>query len=81
MRLALTRLENMALTIITTPLMLSPLCLLLLVRLAGYMVNLCAFYSYRLIRKLTAFFQLQEFNFRNLTVVSSIPVDNILTKT
>ena len=39
------KIRNIALTIITTPLMLSPLCLLLLVRLGGYMVNLCAFCS------------------------------------
>jgi hypothetical protein len=30
-------------------------------------VNLCAFYFYKLIGKLTAFLQLQEFNFRNPT--------------
>jgi nitrate/nitrite transporter NarK len=41
--------------------MLSPLCLLLLVRLGGYMVNLCAFYSYRLIGKLTAFLHFCSF--------------------
>ena len=40
---------------------LSPLCLLLLVHLGGYIVNLCAFYFYKLIGKLTAFLQLQEF--------------------
>jgi hypothetical protein len=34
------------------------LCLLLLVRPAGYIVNLYDFYSYRLIEKLTAFLQL-----------------------
>jgi hypothetical protein len=32
--------------------MLFPLCLSLLVRLGGYIVNLCVFYSYRLIGKL-----------------------------
>ena len=48
-------------TITTIPLVQSPLCLLLLVRLGGYIVNLCAFYSYKLIGKLTAFLQLQEF--------------------
>ena len=40
----------------TCPPTLSPLCLLLLVRLGVYILNLCAFYSYRLIGKLTAFF-------------------------
>jgi hypothetical protein len=33
-----------------------------LVRLGGYIVNLWDFYSYRLIGKLTAFWQFQEFN-------------------
>jgi hypothetical protein len=47
------------------------LCLLLLVRRAGYRVNLSDFYSYRLIGKLTAFLQLQEFSQRNPTVTSS----------
>jgi hypothetical protein len=71
MRLPLTGLEKIALTIITIPLTLSPLCLPLLVRLGVYIVNLCAFYSYRLVGKLTAFLQLQEFSLRNQTVVSS----------
>ena len=43
----------------------------LLVRLGGYILNLYAFYSYRLIGKLTAFLQLQEFSLRNLTVDTS----------
>jgi hypothetical protein len=47
------------------------LCLLLLVHLAGYIVNLSDFYSYRLIGKLTAFLQLQEFCQRNQIVDSS----------
>jgi hypothetical protein len=47
------------------------LCLLLPVRQAGYIVNLLDFYSYRLIGKLTAFLQLQEFSQRNSTVASS----------
>jgi hypothetical protein len=47
------------------------LCLLLLVRQAGYIVNLSDFYSYRIIGKLTAFLQLQEFNQRNVPVASS----------
>jgi hypothetical protein len=55
MRLPLTKLENIALIIKTIPLTLSPLCLLLLVRLGGYTVNLCVFYFYTLIGKLTAF--------------------------
>jgi hypothetical protein len=48
--------------------MLSPLCLLLLVHLGGYIVNLCDFYFYKLIGKLTAFLQLQEFSLRIQTV-------------
>jgi hypothetical protein len=47
------------------------LCLLLLVRPAGYIVNLSDFYSYSLIGKLTAFLQFQEFSFRKPTVTSS----------
>ena len=53
------------------PLTLSPLRLSLLVRLTVYIVNLCDFYSYRLIGKLTVCLYLQEFNLRNLPVVSS----------
>jgi hypothetical protein len=34
-------------------------------------VNLCAFYFYKLIGKLTAFLQLQEFSLRNIIVASS----------
>ncbi len=46
------------------------LCLLLRVRVGGYIVNLLDFYSYRLIGKLTAFLQLQEFSLRNQPVDS-----------
>ena len=49
------------------------LCLLLLVHQADYMVNLSDFYSYRLIGKLTAFLQLQEFSLRKHTQVASSP--------
>ena len=42
-----------------------------IVSLGGYIVHLCAFYSYKLIGKLTAFFQLQDFSLRNLPVDSS----------
>ena len=38
---------------------------------ADYMVNLSDFYSYRLIGKLTVFFQLQEFSLRKQTQVAS----------
>ena len=62
MRMLLTKLENIALIIITIPRLASPLCLLLLVRPVGYTVNLCAFYFYKLIGKLTASLQLQEFS-------------------
>jgi hypothetical protein len=47
------------------------LCLLLLVRLGGYIVNLSSFYFCKLIGKLTAFLKLQEFSLRNLQVASS----------
>ena len=53
---------------------LSPLCLSLIVRLDIYIVNLCVFYSYSLIGKLTTLFQFQHFRFRNLPVVSSTTV-------
>jgi hypothetical protein len=39
----------------------------------GYIANLLDFYSYRLIGKLTAFLQLQEFSFRRHTQVASSP--------
>ena len=70
MRLPLTELENIALTIITILLILHPSYLLFLVRLGGYIVNLCDFYSYKFIGKLTDFFttQSQEFRFRKPTV-------------
>ena len=34
-------------------------------------MNSCDFYSYRLVGKLTAFLQLEEFSLRNVTVDSS----------
>ncbi len=52
----------------------SPLCLLFLVRLGVYIVNLWVFYSYRIIGKLTTFLQFQEFNLRNMTVDYSTSV-------
>jgi hypothetical protein len=60
MRLSLTKLENIELTIITILHMLFPLRLLLLVRPGGYIVTLCVFYFYKFIGKLTFFFQLQQ---------------------
>jgi hypothetical protein len=57
----MTKSVNIARTIITTRLTLSRLCRLLLVRLDVYIVTLSDFYSYRLIGKLTAFLQFQEF--------------------
>ena len=62
MRMLLTKSYNTVLTIIIVPLMLFPLCLLLLVRLGVSTVNLCVFSFYKLIGKLTTFLQLQEFN-------------------
>ena len=56
MRLPLIKYGNIALTVITIPLAQSPLCLLLLVRLGVYTVNLCAFYFYKLIGKETGRF-------------------------
>ena len=71
MRRPLTRSESIELTITIGLLTQYHLYLLLLVRLGGYIGNLYAFYSYRLIGKLTAFLQLQEFSLRNLTVDTS----------
>jgi hypothetical protein len=68
MRLLLTRSESIELTTTITLLTLYYLCLLLLVRLGGYILNLSEFYSYRLIGKLTSFLQLQEFSLNNQTV-------------
>jgi hypothetical protein len=65
MRLLLTRSESIELTTAIT--LLTPYHLLLLVRLGDYTVNLSDYYSYRLIEKLAAFLQLQEFSLRNLT--------------
>jgi hypothetical protein len=58
-------------TTITLP-TLYHLCLVLLVRLGGYIANLSDFYSYRLIGKLTAFLQLQEFSLLKQIVECSI---------
>jgi hypothetical protein len=71
MKLILTKLENIVLTIITILPSLYPSFLLLLVRLGDNIVNLCDLYSYKVIGKLTGFLQLQEFNLDNLPVVSS----------
>jgi hypothetical protein len=71
MRLLLTKLEIIVLTIITILPILSPLCLLLIVRPGDYIVNLCDFYCYKFIGKLTAFLHLQEFSLCILPVNSS----------
>ena len=64
---SLTRLENITLTVILIPQTLSPLCLLLLVRLGGYIENLCVFYFFKIIGKLTTSLQFQEINLHNIT--------------
>jgi hypothetical protein len=61
----LIRSENIVLTTTIIHLMLLLLYRLLTVRLGESIVNLLEFYSYRLIGKLTAFLQLQEFSQRN----------------
>jgi hypothetical protein len=64
MRLLVTKLENMSLIILNNnPLIPCPLCLLLLVRLGGFIVNLCDFYFYKIIGKLTVFLNLQELSY------------------
>jgi len=65
------RSKSIELTTIITHLWQTHLCLQLQVRLGGYTVNLCDFYFYRLIGKLTAVLQLQEFGMRILPVDSS----------
>ncbi len=59
---------NIALTIITIHRAQSPLCLLFLVRLGGYIVNSLDCYFERFIGKLTSFLWIQEFSFHNKTV-------------
>ena len=71
MRLPVIKYGNITLTIITTPLKQYPSYRRLLVPLGGYIVKSLDYYSYRLIGKLTAFLNLQEFNFLNLTVECS----------
>jgi hypothetical protein len=71
MRLSLKRSDSIDLTINITLLTLSHLCLIFLVRLGGYIVNVSGFYSNSLIGKLTNFLQLQEFSSLNLTVDTS----------
>ena len=68
MRLPLIKYGNIALTIITIPLQQYPLCRRSLVPLGGYIVNSLDCYSYRLIGKLTAFLQIQEFSLHNQPV-------------
>jgi hypothetical protein len=68
-RLLLIKYGNIVLTITIIPLAQSPLCLLLLVRLEAYIVNSLDYYSHRLIGKLTAFLQFQEFRLRNQVYV------------
>ncbi len=62
---------NIALTTTTDHRIRYHLCLLLLVRVGGYMMNLSDFYAYRLIGKLTAFLQIQEFSLRKHNVSCS----------
>ena len=71
MSLTLIQYGSLALTTITILRVLYHLWLLSLVRLGGYIVNLSDFYTYRLIGKLTAFLQLQEFSLRILVLDSS----------
>ena len=72
MRLLLTKSYNTVLIIIIVPLMLSPLCQLSLVRLGVSTVNLCDFYFYRIIGKLTAFLELLEFSKCKPTSTSTV---------
>ena len=86
----MTKLENITLITITIPLILSPLCLLLLVRLGGYTVNLCAFYFLQAHRETDRFFAASEvqlaqhdrdqFHYKRVTFSSQLKskVGNIL---
>jgi hypothetical protein len=65
MRLPLIKYGNITMTIITIHPVPSPLYLLFLVHLVGYIVNSLDCYAYSLIGKLTDFLQFQEFRFRN----------------
>ncbi len=78
----MTKYDNTEQTIIIVSLTISPLFMSLLVRLTVYIENLYVFYSYRIIGKLTDFFQFQEFNFRNLPdmVVPLPPLRVLLTE-
>jgi hypothetical protein len=75
MRLSLIKFGNIVLTTTTIHRPQSPLCLILLVRLGGYIVNSLDYYSYRLIGKLTVFLQIQEFSLRNPPVDLSISAE------
>jgi hypothetical protein len=68
---------NIELTTTITLLTLYHLCLLLLVRLGGYIANLSDFYSNRFIGKLTSFLQLQEFSLRKQIVECSTTVSRL----
>ena len=61
MKLLLTKYDHTVETIIIFPIILSPSCLLFLVSLGVYIVNLCVFYLYKLIGKLTASIQFKDF--------------------
>ncbi len=68
MRMVLIKYGNITLTKKTIHRPQSPLCLLFLVRLGGYIVNSLDCYSYRINEKLNVFLQLQEFSLCNPTV-------------
>jgi hypothetical protein len=78
MRMLLTKYANTTLIIIIVPLMISTLCPLLFVRPGGSMVNLCVFYFYRLIGKLTDFLQIQAkaATLRIMLNVDGEPIDS-----
>jgi hypothetical protein len=69
---------NIAQTTTITLLTRYHLCLLLLVRLGGYIVNLLDFYSYRLIGKLTVSLKLQEFTGVNQQWTFPLPPLDVL---
>jgi hypothetical protein len=78
MSLMMIKFENIALTIITTHRPLSDLCQLLLERLGGYIVNLCVFYFYNLIGKLTTFCNFRSSVCANKQWIIPLPPHGVL---
>jgi hypothetical protein len=70
----MTKYGNITLITTLTLLTLYQLCLLLIVRLGGYIVNLSDFYSYRFIGQLTSFLQLRHLKNRVVLTLVTVSV-------